>query len=171
MNIVYLSLGSNRGDRMDLIRKATVLIGERIGRVSQKSAIYETPPWGFEDSTSFYNCAIEVLTGMSPQDTLSAILGIEQQLGRTREPSGQDRPGSGVFLPRTIDIDILFYNDLILDSRNLVIPHPAVAARRFVLEPLSRICPSVVHPVLNMQVSELLQQCTDPSILTLVGEV
>lgn len=171
MNIVYLSLGSNRGDRMDLIRKAIVLIGERIGKVPRKSAVYEAPPWGFEDPVSFYNCAIEVHTGMSPREVLSVILGIEQGLGRVREPSGQDGLVPGLYLPRVIDIDILFYNDLILDSEELVIPHPAIAARRFVLEPLNRICPLFVHPVLNLTVSELLQQCSDPSVLTLAGEI
>jgi 2-amino-4-hydroxy-6-hydroxymethyldihydropteridine diphosphokinase len=156
---------------MDLLRKATGLIGERIGRITGKSPVFETPPWGFDDPVPFYNCVIELRSRMSPQEVLSEILRIEELLGRRREEPGQNAPGPSGYLPRMIDIDLLFYNDLILSSHDLVIPHPAIAVRRFVLEPLNRVCPSFIHPVTNMPISELLQKCADPSILTQVGEV
>lgn len=163
MNIVYLSLGSNRGDRRDLLRRAVALIGEKIGGVSAQSPVYETSPWGFEDPVPFYNCALEVRSALAPGEMLNAIVEIERSLGRNR---GEERPaasGKGPYLPRTIDIDILFCDDLVMDSEDLVIPHPSISRRRFVLEPLSRICPGFVHPVLKIPVSELLKACPDPS--------
>src|SRR6266567_8515515 len=144
--LVYLSLGSNVGDRAAHLRGAIALL-ELEGRVVSVSSLYETEPVEFTEQAWFLNCAVALETTETPEQLMAAILHIEQQMGRQR----LQRKG-----PRTLDIDILLFGDTILDSPALTIPHPAMQERRFVLQPLAEIAPQARHPVLKKTVRELL---------------
>jgi len=135
---VYLSLGSNLGDKNRNIRQATALIAERIGILSAISSVYETAPWGFESSHSFLNIAVRVETDYLPLDLLEIIQQIERDMGRTHKTT------SG-YQDRIIDIDIIFYDDWVYQSERLTIPHPHYQERSFVLEPLKEIIPDDFH--------------------------
>jgi 2-amino-4-hydroxy-6-hydroxymethyldihydropteridine diphosphokinase len=143
--VVYLSLGSNVGNRNAQLREAQARLGAE-GRVVATSSFYETEPVEFTDQPWFLNCAIALETSATPQQLIEAILGIEKEMGRQRLQNKG---------PRTIDIDILLFGDTILDSPKLTIPHPAMHHRRFVLEPLAEIAPEVLHPVLKKTIREL----------------
>ena len=147
-NIVYLSLGSNLGDREAQLRAALVCL-QREGRVVAVSSFYETEPVEFIDQAWFLNCAVALETTDTPEQLMSALLQIEQQMGRKRI----QRKG-----PRTIDIDILLFDGEVLDSPALTIPHPAMHQRRFVLQPLAEIAPALRHPVLKETMQELLDE-------------
>jgi 2-amino-4-hydroxy-6-hydroxymethyldihydropteridine diphosphokinase len=153
MNEVYLLTGGNMGDRTDFLQKARKAISEKCGRITKASSIYETAAWGKEDQQAFLNQAIELETTLSPAQLLETILGIEEGLGRKREEK---------YGPRLIDIDILFFNDLVVNEPGLTIPHPQIQFRRFVLVPLSELNPGKLHPLSGKTVEELLLSCTDP---------
>lgn len=145
-SIAYLSLGSNLGDRENLLRQAIARL-ETHGRVVSVSSLYETEPVEFTDQAWFLNCAVALETTETPERLMAALLLIEQQMGRQRiQKKG----------PRSIDIDILLFGDTILDSPALTIPHPAMHQRRFVLEPLAEIAPEVRHPMLHKTIREML---------------
>src|ERR1700678_2748973 len=144
-NLVYLSLGSNVGDRETQLRDAQTRLGAA-GRVAAVSSFYETEPVEFTQQPWFLNCALALETGKTPQQLMTEILRIEEEMGRRRlEKKG----------PRLIDIDILLFDQVVIDSTNLTIPHPAMHLRRFVLEPLVEIAPQVLHPVLKKTIREL----------------
>jgi 2-amino-4-hydroxy-6-hydroxymethyldihydropteridine diphosphokinase len=145
--LVYLSLGSNLGDREKYLREAISRL-EELGVIRQISAFYETQPVDVQgEQPWFLNCALAMQTELMPLDFLSRMLAVEQSMGRIRaEPKG----------PRTIDIDIVLFGNDVLDTPELTVPHPAMHQRRFVLEPLAEIAPAVVHPVLKRTVRELL---------------
>jgi 2-amino-4-hydroxy-6-hydroxymethyldihydropteridine diphosphokinase len=149
----YLLIGGNIGDRQKYLRDATLMINTVVGEVTRTSSIYETAAWGLEDQSFFLNQVLEVKTSLEPADLLSAILNIEEQMGRKR---------SIKFGPRTIDIDILFYNQKVVKSEKLTIPHPEIQNRKFALVPMNEIAPGLIHPVMNKTISELLGACTDP---------
>ncbi|MDR3341067.1 MAG: 2-amino-4-hydroxy-6-hydroxymethyldihydropteridine diphosphokinase [Candidatus Symbiothrix sp.] len=149
MHTVYLSLGANLGDRSQNLLKAIALIADKIGAISAISSVYETPAWGFDSENDFLNQVICVETGLSPQEILSATQIIEKEIGRSEKT--QD-----AYRDRLIDIDLILFDKLILQSKNLNIPHPLFHLRPFVLEPLCEIAPDVVHPVLQKTVKELL---------------
>ena len=144
---VYLSLGSNLGDREKYLRQAISRLGD-LGAVRQVSAYYETQPVEVRgDQPWFLNCALAIETELEPAAFLRRMLAVEQSMGRVRtEPKG----------PRTIDIDILFFGNEVLDTPELTVPHPTMHQRRFVLQPLAEIAPAFMHPVLKRTVQELL---------------
>ncbi len=145
-HLAYLSLGSNLGDREAHLRDALARL-EANGSIVALSSFYETEPVDFTDQAWFLNCAVALETAESPEELIAAILSIERQMGRKRI----QRKG-----PRTIDIDLLLFDDAIVDSPALTIPHPAMHERRFVLQPLAEIAPQARHPVRNKTIQELL---------------
>ncbi|MDI1472334.1 2-amino-4-hydroxy-6-hydroxymethyldihydropteridine diphosphokinase [Thermodesulfovibrio sp. 1176] len=149
MNRVYLSIGSNIGNREENLKKAIEELKNYGLVISKISSIYNTSPWGFTEQEDFLNMALEVYTTLEPLELLKCIKKIEKNLGRT------DTIKYG---PRIIDIDIIFYNDLILKSKELIIPHPLMHERYFVLKPLSEIAPDFVHPEIGLTVQKLLEK-------------
>ena len=151
---LVLSTGSNLGDRRKNLVSAIGLIKEKLGRILKVSRIYESGSWGYISSNRFYNQCLAVETDLGAEDCLSQILEIERIMGRERSGSG--------YSDRIIDIDILFVDDLVMESDSLRIPHEKLAFRRFVLMPLAEILPDYEHPLLHKSSQELLEQCTDP---------
>ena len=135
---VYLGLGSNLGDREDIIRKAISLIGERVGLVIRQSSLIETEPWGFESDNKFLNGVILCETTLTPRQVLRATQKIERELGKLRKHSTRRTPLS-IYHDRPIDIDIFLYDDLTIDEPDLKIPHPLMHERDFVMIPLKEI--------------------------------
>jgi 2-amino-4-hydroxy-6-hydroxymethyldihydropteridine diphosphokinase len=162
MNNAYLLTGGNLGNRLENLQNAFALIDEMAGSVSKKSSIYETAPWGVINQSSFLNQVLFCTTQLTAEQLLQTIILIETQLGRKRT----EKMG-----PRIIDIDILFYNDAIIDLPELKVPHPEIANRRFVLEPLNEIAPAYIHPVLHKSITELLEACADPLDVKVLQQV
>lgn len=149
MTRVFIGIGSNEGDRLTHISRAIKALGSLIGtRVVQMAVIAETEPVGGPPQGPYLNTVVELDTTLAPRELLSALKAIEQQLGR--------KPESERWGPRPIDLDILLYDDQVLKTPTLVIPHPRMHERQFVLEPLAQISPNVVHPLLKQPVSALL---------------
>lgn len=153
MNIVYLILGSNLGNRQQFIVDAKRQIAHEGCAIMRCSALYQTEPWGFDHDNQFLNQVVEVRTSLDPLALLAVCQKIEMALGRVR--------GNARYAGRTIDIDILFYDEAILNTSALTIPHPEIANRRFVLVPLAEITPALLHPVLHKTILELLKECED----------
>jgi 2-amino-4-hydroxy-6-hydroxymethyldihydropteridine diphosphokinase len=148
-------LGTNLGDRESNLKEAITMIGESIGVVLSSSSVYETEPWGFQSENEFLNMVVQVRTYLKPSGLLGRILMLEAQLGRLR--------GEKHYSSRIIDIDILLYDNKIIDEISLKIPHPLIQERKFVLVPLCEIAPEEVHPVLKKTFVSLLKECKDES--------
>ncbi|WP_312137746.1 2-amino-4-hydroxy-6-hydroxymethyldihydropteridine diphosphokinase [Sphingobacterium sp.] len=153
MNIVYLLTGANIGDPRQQLKDAKVEIAERVGKIIKESSIYESEAWGVEDQPIFLNQVLEVITPLSAAKVLQTIQQIELVLGRIRA----QRWGS-----RTIDIDILYYNNDIIHEPDLQVPHPYIQERNFTLIPLSEIAPNFEHPIFKKTNQQLLMDSKDP---------
>ena len=160
---VYISLGSNLGNRKSYLQSATNLINQRIGKVEKISSIYQTPAWGFEGEF-FYNSCLIIKTSLLPNEVLDKLLEIEKVLGRVRNTKSKG------YQSRCIDLDILLYDNLIIDTPILQIPHPQMQHRRFVLMPLAEISPEKVHPSLQKTIAELLKTTQDTSKISITNE-
>ena len=143
---VFLLLGSNLGNRQLFLKQADDAIAQRVGNIIKRSSVYETQSWGKTDEPDYLNQVLQVQTALPPRGVLQCILAIEQTMGRKRI----EKWGS-----RTIDIDILFYGDEVVNEADLIIPHPHLHQRKFVLEPLAEIAPGYIHPVLNKSILQI----------------
>ncbi|PID92416.1 MAG: 2-amino-4-hydroxy-6-hydroxymethyldihydropteridine diphosphokinase [Bacteroidetes bacterium] len=153
---VYLSLGSNLGDRMAHLIGTVSLISRRVGPIVLASPVFQSPPWGYKSSNAYYNACIEVDSAMEPQALMRSLLAIERELGRKRSGAG--------YSDRNIDIDLLFYGTEVISEPGLQVPHPRILSRRFVLQPLAEIAPGFVHPVEGKTIVELLRSCPDQQL-------
>ena len=155
MSKVYLSIGSNKGNRSVLINKAIDEIDKKIGKIISRTSIYQSKSWGF-DSNDFYNLSLLIDTDIEPKSLLINLKKIEKSMGR------EDIDGS--YSDRFIDVDILFYDNIIIDSEDLKIPHPKIEIRKFVLIPMLEIADDYVHPILNKTIRQLDDECDDQGI-------
>lgn len=155
LNNVFLGLGSNLGDRMRNLEEALERISAEAGRIKRISSVYETDPWGFKSAGSFLNMVVKLDTGLTPRALLEKLLLAETLMGRNREGIG--------YSSRPIDIDILMIGNMIINEKDLVVPHPRMALRKFVLVPLCDIAPGAIHPVLRKRISTLLRESVDES--------
>lgn len=151
-----LLLGSNSGDRVHYINKALSRMEKLIGHTVLKSPLYESSPWGFAEQPDFLNQVVVITTSLQPPDLLKALKKIETELGRTTAEKWKQR---------IIDIDILFYDEIIFESEELTIPHPMLHERKFTLVPLNEIMPGFIHPVLKKTISELIISCDDTGVV------
>ena len=149
MAIAYLALGTNIGNKRRNMITAAALLAERVGDVLALSGFYETEPWGFQSENTFLNAALQLDTSLSPLELLKATQEIEIEMGRTQK-------STGAYHDRIIDIDILLYDNLVLQTPELTLPHPLMHERLFVMEPLAEIAPNVIHPVFKKPVISLL---------------
>jgi 2-amino-4-hydroxy-6-hydroxymethyldihydropteridine diphosphokinase len=152
MNKIFLITGGNIGDRKKNLKAALGLIQSKIGKIIRSSKIYETDAWGITDQKSFYNQVHIVESDFSAQEVMKKILKIEEEMGRVRTIKNA---------ARIIDIDILFFNEDIVNQQNLTIPHPQIINRRFVLSPLNEIASNMIHPVYKKNIHELFAMCKD----------
>jgi len=155
LRTTYFSLGSNLGNKQENLQKAIYLIAKKIGLVTKISSIYKTAPWGFE-SEGFYNICIEVATGLNPENLLKNIHEIELQLGRIRSSDKE-------YKARNIDIDVLLFDNEIIFSKELIVPHKDMLNRKFVLVPLAEIAPNLIHPIEKQRIQICLNNCNDES--------
>ena len=153
LNRVFLGIGGNLGDRLGNLHRAVELIGERIGRIEKVSSVYLSEPWGFKHAKYFTNIVAEVYTHFSADEVLSKTFEIEAELKRTRSGKGYEG--------RTMDIDILFFNDEIINTERLIVPHPHICQRLFVLLPMAEIEPNFIHPQNGKTMQQLAEICTD----------
>tara|TARA_B100001564_G_scaffold359461_1_gene381389 strand:+ start:133 stop:1257 length:1125 start_codon:yes stop_codon:yes gene_type:complete len=156
--VIYIGLGSNEGDRLNYLQNAVDAIHSSIGTIAKISSCYENPAMGFEGN-NFINLCIEVRTFQSPELVLAKLLEIEENNGRRRY-------NDGVYHSRTIDLDLLFYQNKVINNQILIIPHPRLQERLFVLKPMAEIAPNLVHPVLNKSIKKLLELCDDKSTIS-----
>jgi len=152
MAVAYLSIGTNIGNKRKNLIIASALLAERVGDVLALSAFYKTEPWGFDSENEFLNAALVLETQKSPEELLALSSLIEQEMGRTVKSDGR-------YHDRIIDIDILLYDDLVMETSSLTLPHPRMHRRLFVLEPMIEIASNVIHPVLKKSMLELYQIC------------
>lgn len=155
MNKLVLIIGGNLGDRLHNLNEAKNLISKFIGKIDSFSNIYETRAWGFDSENFFLNQVLVLFTSLNPVEILENIHYIENKLGRIRSDKG--------YISRTIDVDILFYNNEIINTKELVIPHPHIQKRKFVLAPLCEVLPLYTHPQNGKNMNQLLMDCEDQS--------
>lgn len=155
MSVVYLSLGSNMGERESILELSIKEIGKRIGTITKVSSKYETEPWGFVSANKFINMAVEVTTELSPQEVSDRVHQIEDDLGRTRNSNATG------YEDRVIDIDILMIDDIVSDNSVLTLPHPKMHLREFVIFPLCEIAPNAIHPLLRSSIEDIKNNLTN----------
>lgn len=154
MTIVYLGLGTNIGNRRGNLVKAAALLAERVGDILALSGFMETEPWGFESENLFLNAAIKMETPLTPDELLSATQAIEREMGR-------EKKSDGTYHDRVIDIDILLYDNRVIEQPGLIVPHPLMHERLFVMAPLAEIAPFERHPLLGQTFMELADSLRD----------
>lgn len=154
MAIVYLGLGTNIGNRRGNLVKAAALLAERVGDILALSGFMETEPWGFESENLFLNAAIKMETPLTPDELLSATQAIEREMGR-------EKKSDGTYHDRVIDIDILLYDNRVIEQPGLIVPHPLMQERLFVMAPLAEIAPFEMHPLLGQTFMELADSLRD----------
>ncbi|MBM3403486.1 MAG: 2-amino-4-hydroxy-6-hydroxymethyldihydropteridine diphosphokinase [Bacteroidetes bacterium] len=152
---IFLSLGSNLGDRESNLREGLRFVEHEIGVILRRSSIYESEPWMMDNTGWFLNQVVEVISTLQPEETLSRIHRYEATQGRKRTP--------GKYIPRNIDIDILFFDHLVNSLNDLMIPHPRIPERNFILYPMEEIACEYVHPLLHINITDLKQKCVDKS--------
>ncbi|WP_397445545.1 2-amino-4-hydroxy-6-hydroxymethyldihydropteridine diphosphokinase [Polaribacter sp. R77954] len=158
----YLSLGTNQGNKLDNLQNAIYKIADKVGSVSKISSVYKTASWGFE-SDDFLNICIQVSTDIPAQQLILTLLNIETELGRKRKETES-------YTDRNIDIDILLFDDDIIFSKNLIVPHPKMLDRKFVLAPLAEIASLIMHPITKTTIANCLHNCSDNSEIIIVNE-
>lgn len=153
MNGIFLIIGGNLGNREEHLSTCKQLIEQQGIQILRSSSIYETAAWGNTETPPYLNQVVEIKTPLAPEELMTSCLKIETMMGRTRQQKWESR---------VIDIDLLFYHHVCLNCANLILPHPHMAQRRFVLTPLAELIPTEIHPVNRIQIQELLAQCSDP---------
>ncbi|GET32488.1 2-amino-4-hydroxy-6-hydroxymethyldihydropteridine diphosphokinase [Prolixibacter bellariivorans] len=151
---VDILLGGNVGNTLEIFNKAKVQMVEKAGQIIQESSLYQTEAWGF-DSDPFLNQVVTIETTLLPQGLLQKLFSIETYFGRERKGNG--------YSARTLDLDILFVEDQVMNEPTLIIPHPRMAERRFVLEPLNELYPNRIHPITGKTISQMVSECPDNS--------
>ncbi len=157
MHKVYLGIGGNIGNKQNNFEEVYKKIEIELGKIEKASSIYETPPWGFQSNDTFWNQVIQVCTELTPEEVLSAIQNMEHNFGRKRSKEG--------YSSREMDIDILYFDDLFMETDKLIIPHLRIHQRKFVLIPLNEIAPELKHPLLRLTSIQMLENCMDESII------
>ena len=163
MHQVFLGIGGNIGNKLNNFNTVHQIIKNEVGKIIKSSSIYETPPWGFESKDNFWNQVLIVETEYLPEILLKKIIEIEGKFGRKRE--------TGKYDSREMDIDILYYDDIFMETKNLVIPHPKIYLRKFVLVPLNEIAPDYKHPLRRFTSMQMLEYCLDDSIILKLDNV
>lgn len=161
--MIVISLGSNLGDRKNHLQKATLEIEKKVGSILYQSKIYETPAWGTSvvETFDYLNMVIGIKSHLPPLELLDKILAIEHQLGRERSTTNA---------PRTIDIDVLFFDQMLICSQRLQVPHPRLHKRNFVLKPMLDFAPNFIHPIFNLSIEQLYQNSSDQSEITIYND-
>ena len=162
MSQLHLLCGTNLGNRLRYLQQAQQLVEEQVGQIIKASSIYETAAWGITQQPSFLNQVLILDTNRAPSDVLGAILQIEKDMGRIRYKKWGER---------AIDIDILFFEGVVMESPELTIPHPWLQDRRFTLAPLVEIDPDLMHPIFQLTATQLLEQCKDTLMVTKIATV
>ena len=157
MHMVFLGIGGNIGNKADNFNKVYTFIKNELGEIVKSSSVYETPPWGFSADDNFWNQVLIIETELSPTEVLQKITEIENHYGREREP--------GKYNSREMDIDILYYDDIFEETETLIIPHPRIQYRKFVLVPINEIAPDFKHPLLRLTSFQMLENCRDESVI------
>ncbi len=152
---VFLGIGGNLGNKHDNLTKVLLLIENELGAIRKKSSVYETPPWGFQAEENFWNMVIQIETSLKPENLLQKVKAIEEKFGRKRQTDN--------YTSREMDIDILYFDNLIVKNERLKIPHPHIHERLFVLVPLVEIAPKKKHSLLQITSRQLLESCGDKS--------
>jgi len=150
---LFLLLGGNLGDKAAIFATARNRLQEELGTITEVSSVFETEPWGFDSDDMFWNQVVVIETGLTPTQVLVQTKAIELELGRIRKAAR--------YTSRLIDIDLLFYDDLVFHEADLELPHPRMIDRRFVLEPLAEVAGEFVHPVFKLSIYTLLEECSD----------
>lgn len=157
MHKVYLGIGGNIGNKQKNFDDVYQMLENEVGKIKKSSSIYESPPWGFQSEYPFWNSVVEIETILEDEELLWKIHEIEDRFGRIR--------GKEQYSPRTMDIDILYFDDIFIETKTLIIPHPRIHQRKFVLVPLNEIAPDFKHPLLRLTSIEMLEKCKDESMI------
>jgi 2-amino-4-hydroxy-6-hydroxymethyldihydropteridine diphosphokinase len=157
MHEIFLGIGGNIGKKESNFKKTCTLIETKLGKITNESSVYETPPWGFHAENNFWNQVFIIESELTPEKLLTEIHEIENLFMK--------EPGEGKYNSREMDIDILYYDNIFMETGELIIPHPLIQQRLFVLVPLTEIAPEFKHPLLRMSSRQMLEYCKDESII------